>query len=211
MSRWTLTPEGAHEVHAGVRAARVFGPALVDVVAQGRILWILREADIAAAAETAGGVQALMGAVVPQLQALVDVDAGSVVLRRQAVTLGTLADDRAVVREDAGVRTFAIVLANAKSVVLRQERPHGARTRHVTVTIVAEMRTAAVLDRTPVLSHAKPLILRQDHIGRTGAGHVTVLVVTQMGTAAVVLQTLVLVRAHRLVPGQDHSGRAGAE
>lgn len=93
MSPWTLTPEGAHEVHAGVRAACVFDLALVDVVAQGRVFRILREADVAAAIETAGGVQALMGAVVPQLQALVDVHAGSVVLRRQAITLGTLADD----------------------------------------------------------------------------------------------------------------------
>jgi len=56
-------------------------------------LRILRKASVAAAVEAAGSVQALMGTVVLQLQALVDVHAGGVVLRRQTITLGTLADD----------------------------------------------------------------------------------------------------------------------
>lgn len=81
VSRRTRATESADQVHAGVRTSCVLGRALVNIVAESRILRILRETDVARAVETAGNIQALMSAIVPQLQALVDVHAGRVVLR----------------------------------------------------------------------------------------------------------------------------------
>lgn len=79
--RWTQTPEGTYEIHARMRTSRVLAFAFVDVVAEGWILRILREAYVAGAVEVAGCVQTSMGTVVAQFQTLVDVDAGCVVPR----------------------------------------------------------------------------------------------------------------------------------
>lgn len=64
-----------------MRTSRVLAFAFVDVVAEGWILRILRETDVADAVEAAGCVQTSMSTVVAQFQTLVDVHAGCVVPR----------------------------------------------------------------------------------------------------------------------------------
>lgn len=79
--RWTQTLEGTYEIHARMRTSRVLALAFVDIVAESRILKILRETDVAGTIEAAECVHALMSTIVIQFQTLVDVHASCIVPR----------------------------------------------------------------------------------------------------------------------------------
>lgn len=85
-----------------MRTSRVSELAFVDVVAKGRLPRVFPETGVAIALEAAGSVEASVGAVVRQFQALVHVDASSVVLVRQSVAERAVAVDR-VSGKDANV------------------------------------------------------------------------------------------------------------
>jgi len=197
-----------------VRAAPVSGFAFVEVVAERRVSWIPQEAIVAAALEPTRGVRAAMGTIISQLSTFVNVQAGGIV-SRQAITNETVAGDGAV-RERTNIRATTIanetsVLWNAKGVVsLRQGHSGGTRAEHVAVLLLAQVRTAAVIERAVLFRHAEPAIFGQDHVDRTGTDHVAVLVaMTRLRTTAVP-RTVVLARTRDLILGQDHPGWTGA-